>query len=213
MFGEHELKTKFIKIGDKRIHLLEEGDDTVRYRRDDVEVLIKKGDGKLGVFPAPAVGYGVRFLMVKFKAPVVVPPRDSIRGFVEAPVEVEVKLGRVRVDRFPAGREKYALYGTLEAGFIARYHPSPFYTEEPPSHGVAGLIIVNPSEEWKRLERVVFPIASSTMYYSPEKGYYPLLIVTMKSHIPEVNNTGRPPKEGLNATGEARSLPNVPMRW
>ncbi len=34
MFGEHGLRTRFIKIGDKRIHLLEEkGGDIVRYRR------------------------------------------------------------------------------------------------------------------------------------------------------------------------------------
>ncbi len=40
------------------------------------------------------------------------------------------------------------------------------------------------------------------------------MIVTMKNHIPEVNNTGKPPREGgLNAVGDAGSLPNFLMRW
>ncbi|ASI99941.1 DUF432 domain-containing protein [Thermococcus celer] len=213
MFGEHGLRTRFIKIGDKRIHLLEEKGDIVRYRRDDTELLIKKSDNKLGIFPAPAVGYGVKFLMIKFKAPVVVPPRDSLTGFVEAPIEVDVRLGGKSVDHFIVGREKYALYGTIEAGLIARYHLSPFYLEEPDSLGVVGLILTNPSDDWKSLDRIVFPITNSTMYYSGDRGYYPLLIVTMKNHIPEVNNTGKPPREGLNAVGDAGSLPNFLMRW
>ena len=213
MFGEHELRTKFIKIGDKRIHLLEEKGGIVRYRRDDVELLIKRGSERLGVFPAPAMGYGVKFLMIKFKSPLVVPPRDSVSGFVEAPIEVDVRLGDTSVDRFAVGTEKYALYGAIEAGFIARYQITPFYVEEPDSLGVAKLIIVNPTGEWKSLERVVFPIANSTMYYSSEKGYYPLLVVTMKNHLPEVNNTGKPPKEDLNVIGEQEALPNLLMRW
>lgn len=51
------------------------------------------------------------------------------------------------------------------------------------------------------------------MYYENTKAYYPLLLVTLKNHSPEVNNTGRPPKEGLNAVGKGLSLPNFLMRW
>ena len=213
MFGEHELKTQFIKIADKKIHLLEEKGGIIRYRRENVEKLIKNSGEKLKVLPSPALGYGVRLLMVKFKEPVVIPPQDSITGFVEAPVEIDVKVGDLTIDHFIVGKEKYALYGTLEAGVICRYHVSSFYTEEPESIGVAKLIVSNPSPEWKSLERVVIPIRGTSMYYESTKAYYPLLVVTIKNHNPEVNNTGKAPKEGLNTVGEGLSLPNFLMRW
>lgn len=213
MFGEYELKTQFIKVGDKKIHLLEEKEGVIRYRRDDVEKLIKNNGEKLKVLPSPALGYGVRLLIVRFREPVVIPPQDSITGFVEAPVEIDVKVGDLTIDHFIVGKEKYALYGTLEAGVICRYHVSSFYTEEPESIGMAKLIVSNPSPEWKSLERVVIPIRGTSMYYESTKAYYPLLVVTIKNHNPEVNNTGKPPKEGLSAVGEGLSLPNFLMRW
>ncbi|MDK2784097.1 MAG: uncharacterized protein PWQ32_1686 [Thermococcaceae archaeon] len=213
MFGEYELKTQFIKVGDKKIHLLEEKEGVIRYRRDDVEKLIKNNGEKLKVLPSPALGYGVRLLMVRFREPVVIPPRDSIMGFVEAPVEIDVKVGDLSVDHFIVGKEKYALYGTLEAGVVCRYHVSSFYTKEPDAMGIAKLIISNPSPEWKSLERIVVPIRGTSMYYESRKAYYPLVVVTLKNHNPEINNTGRPPKEGLSGVGQELSLPNFLMRW
>lgn len=213
MFGEHELKTQFIRVGDKKIHLLEESEGLVRYRRDDVERILKNNGEKLRVLPAPATGYGVKLLMVRFKESLVVPPHDSITGFIEAPVEVDVKIGGLVVDHFLLGREKYALYGTLEAGVICRYHVGSFYPEEPESIGIAKLIVSNPTPEWKALERVVIPIWKTPMYYESSRAYYPLLIVTIRDNVPYVSNTGKPPKDGLNAVGEGLSLPNFLMRW
>ncbi|ASJ06465.1 DUF432 domain-containing protein [Thermococcus pacificus] len=213
MFGEHELKTQFIKIADKKVHLLEDKGGIVRYRRDEVEKIIKSNGEKLKILPSPAVGYGVRLLMVKFREPVVVPPQGSLIGYIEAPVEIDVKVGELSIDHFIVGKEKYALYGTLEAGVICRYHVSSFHAEEPESLGVVKLIVSNPSSEWKSLEKVIIPVKGSSMYYTEDKAYYPLLVVTIKNHIPEVNNTGKPPKEGLNSLGNQLSLPNFLMRW
>ena len=213
MFGEHELKTQFIKVGDKKIHLLEESESLVRYRREEVERIIKNNGEKLKILPAPATGYGVRLLMVKLKEPLVVPPHDFLTGFIEAPIEIDVKVGELTVDHFIVGREKYALYGTLEAGVICRYHVSLFYAKEPDSIGVAKLTVSNLSPEWKSLDGIVVPIGGTSMYYESTRAYYPLLIVTIKNHSPGVNNTGKAPKEGLNMVGEGLSLPNFLMRW
>jgi len=214
MFGEHELKTRFIKIGGTKIHLLEDSPGLIRYRREDVEKLIKIKDGeKLSVLPAPAIGYGVRLLMVKLREPLVVPPKDSLPGFVDAPIEVEVKVGGTSIDRFQVFREKYSLYGTIEAGAIARYHVGSFRANEPDSMGVLKIIVSNPSREWKTLEKLVMPIWNSTMYYAQERAYYPLIIVMLKNHVPEVNNTGKAPKEGLTPVGPSDALPNFLMRW
>ena len=210
-FGEHELKTQFIHVGDKKIHILENPDGTFFYRRDDVKILIA-GRGRVKVLPTPAEGYGVRFLMIRLSTKVAVPPRESAIGYLSAPVDVGVWSGEAEIDRFTVGREKYALYGDATQGVIARYHVSEFFGEEPDSIGVLKLLIRNPTGEWKLVERIVVPIKNSTMFYSPEKAYYPLVILTTKEPY-EVNNTGNPPEGMLQRTHEAEPIPNFRMRW
>ncbi|MBO8175772.1 MAG: DUF432 domain-containing protein [Thermococcus sp.] len=212
MFGEYELKTRFIKVWDKKIHLTEETEEIIVYRRDDVKRIIKKAD-RLKILPSPAVGYGVKLLMVRLNEPIAIPPKDAISGYIETPIEVDVKVGNLTIDHFLLGKEKYALYGTVDVGVVTRYHKSEFYIKEPDSIGIAKVIVSNPSKEWKMLERIVFPIKDSVMFYTENKAYYPLLIVTLKTTAPEINNTGKPPKEGLTPTRETLSLPNFLMRW
>ncbi len=213
MFGDHRLKTQFIKIADQKIHLVEDKMGFVRYRRGNIERLIKGVDEVLKLLPAPAVGYGVPLLMVKLKEEVVVPPRDSISGFLDVPVEIKAEVGNLPIDRFLIGREKYALYGPIENGVITRYQVRPFYLNEPDSVGIAKVILSNPTGKWKSLEWIVFPIKGSTMYYDENRAYYPLILVTLKYHSPEVNNTGKAPREGLDMAGSGKPLPNFPMRW
>ena len=211
MFGEHELRTQFIRVGEKKIHIIENPDGTFLYRRDDVRVIIAGGDG-LKVLPAPAEGYGVRFLMIRLSTKVAVPPRKSITGYLSAPIDVTVRSGNTEIDRFPLGREKYALYGDAAQGVIARYHVSEFSTGEPESVGVLKLVIKNPTNDWKLVERVVVPIKNSAMFYTPEKAYYPLVILTTREPY-EVNNTGNPPDGTLKETHRAEPIPNFRMRW
>ncbi|WP_297438785.1 DUF432 domain-containing protein [Thermococcus sp.] len=213
MFGEHRLKTQFIKIADQKIHLVEDRKGLVRYRRGNIERLIK-GDGEvLKLLPAPAVGYGVSLLMVKLRERIVVPPKGSFQGFLDVPVEIDVEIGNLSIDHFIVGREKYALYGTIENGKIARYHVGPFYVDEPEAMGIAKVILSNPTKEWKGLDRIIFPIRGSTMYYKGNRAYYPLILITLKDHFPEVNNTGKAPVEGAVRVGSGEPLPNFRMRW
>lgn len=212
MFGDIELKAQRFLVGNYQIELEEKG-DIIIYKRDEVRRIIKKGEETPRILPSPAVGYGVDLMMLKLKEPIVVPPKNVLTGFVEAPIEVDIKVGELIIDHFNIGREKYALYGTVDVGVITRYHVSDFHLEEPKALGTAKIIVSNPSKDWKMLERIVFPIKNSVMFYSNDKAYYPLLVVTIKNNILEVNNTGKPPKEGLNATMELLALPNFLMRW
>ncbi|WP_258083166.1 DUF432 domain-containing protein [Thermococcus thermotolerans] len=212
MFGEYELKTQFIKIMDKKIHLVEKPGDTVLYRRDEVRVLIKRGEDGLFVLPAPAEGYGVRFLMIRLSEKIAVPPKDRLTGYLSAPIDITVRSGGTEIDRFVVGREKYALYGRITSGVIARYHTSGFYREAPEAPGVVKLIINNPTGDWKLVEKVVIPIKGSAMFYSRDKAYYPLVVLTTREPY-EVNNTGNPPDGTLRKTHEAEPIPNFRMRW
>ncbi|AFL94935.1 hypothetical protein CL1_0730 [Thermococcus cleftensis] len=212
MFGEHELRTQFIKIIDKKIHLVEESENWILYRREGVQVLIKKGKGKFLILPAPAEGYGVKFLMIRLSERIAIPPKERIVGYLSAPIDISIRSGDLEIDRFTVGREKYSLYGEKTVGVIARYHESDFYESIPDSPAVVKLVIYNPTESWKMVERVVFPIRNSVMFYSEERAYYPLIILLTKE-IYEVNNTGNPPDGTLRQTHRAEPLPNFRMRW
>lgn len=212
MFGDIELKAQRFSVGNYQIELEEKG-DVIIYKRNEVRRIIKKGEETPKILPSPAVGYGVNLMMLRLKEPIVVPPKNVLKGFVEAPVEVDVKVGELVIDHFNIGREKYALYGTVDAGVITRYYVSDFHLKEPEALGTAKIIVSNPLKDWKMLERIVFPVKNSVMFYSNDRAYYPLLAVTIKGNIIEVNNTGKPPKKGLNATMELLSLPNFLMRW
>jgi len=213
MFGSYELKTQFIKVPGTKIHLLEEG-EFVRYRRGDVTRTIKKSSGgRIILLPAPAVGYGVGLLMIRLKSPLVVPPGEKVEGYVSAPVELDVRVGGLSIDRFSLTREKYALYGTIETGAIARYWVSEFSEKEPESVCVVKLSVVNASTEWKAIDKVVFPIKGSTMYYREGGAYYPLITVKLGNGFPEINNTGMAPEDDLVRVGSVKTLPNFIMRW
>ncbi len=213
MFGEYKLRTQFIKIGPQKIHIVEERPGVFKYRRGDVKVIFKAGGERLRVIPGPAVGYGVKLLMIEFNEKVVVPPEEEMDFFLTAPVEVEVLLGSAPVDRFNIEREKYALYGTPETGAIARYWRSELHTSEPDSLGVVRLHLVNMTRKWMEMDHVIMYLRDTVMYYSTERAYYPLITVDFKSGVPEVNNTGKPPADGLTPTKEPLPLPNFLMRW
>ena len=216
MFGDYELRTQFIKLGDVKIHLVEEKDGLFRYRRGDVTVVFKKESGRLSIVPAPAEGYGVRILYIDLDGRVLLPPGEEMEFYLTAPVEAVVTVGGAVVDRFNLSREKYALYGTPEVGAIARYWRSEIHKREPESIGIIKVRTVNKTNEWAELDHIVVYIKDSVMFYSSEKAYYPLVIAEFRESlkgIAEINNTGKPPVDGVNPTREELPLPNFVMRW
>ncbi|NPA47511.1 MAG: DUF432 domain-containing protein [Thermococci archaeon] len=199
-----------ITVGNRtvRLHRVERG---YVYEREDRRVFLVDARS-VEVLPHPAVGYGVRFLMLRLKEGLVVPPGDSLTGYLSAPVDVSVRVCGSEIDRFTICREKYALYGKDNAGVITRYWVTGFSRDEPESLGAMKVVIRNPAEDWGHLDRIVVPIANSPMFYSPERAYYPLVIVTLRE-FPEVNNTGNPPDGTLKRVGKDRIIPNFLMRW
>ncbi|HII61087.1 TPA: DUF432 domain-containing protein [Pyrococcus horikoshii] len=206
MFGKIKLTNLEIKMGNELISIKEEGDYFLYLRRDVERVIV--GD-YLQILPAPARGYGVKLMMVKLKRPIALAPGKSIEGFIQVPVEVSVKVGDSEIDRFGIGREKYALYGTLENGVIVRYCTG-YIGNEPNGLGNLKVKIVNKGEDWGFIDRIVFPMLD-LMYYSKDKAFYPLIRVEIQEDI-NVINTGEAPLPNLVSTGEEKSL-RFRMRW
>ena len=210
-FGTHGLDGEMsITVGNRTINLRKSGEG-YGYEREDRRVSLVDAES-LEILPYPAIGYGVRFLMLRLRADLVVPPGDSLTGYLSAPVDVSVRVGDVEIDRFTVCREKYALYGKDNVGVITRYWVTSFSRDEPEPLGAMKVVVRNPTERWGRLDRIVVPIANSPMFYSPDRAYYPLVIVTLRE-FPEVNNTGNPPDGTLKRAGEDRIIPNFLMRW
>lgn len=199
MFGYRPLMPEKFNVFDIAIEL-EDYNNLLRYKRADNNKLLKKSSYSLKITPSPAVGYGVHYLSIFFDEPVLVPPKDSFKGYAEAPLEIEVSVGTSHLDHFRIGKEKYCLYGTVDVGDISRYHKSSVYTEEPQSNCVVKFILSNSSSEWKTFEKLVFPIFDTVMYYSDDKAYYPTVINLVKNGNIEVINTVKSPKAGLTGT-------------
>ncbi|WP_231288440.1 DUF432 domain-containing protein [Methanococcus maripaludis] len=179
---------------------IEELDGLLKYIRGNTSKLIKKSSYSLRIVPSPAIGYGVQYLTIKFKEPVVVPPKDTFRGYVESPCDIELKLGEMELDLINLGKEKYAIYGTVDIGDISRYHLSEVYTKEPDSLCVTKFVLSNGSNYWKTFDKLVFPIWETIMYYSEDKAYYPTIINLTKNGSVEIINTAKAPKNGLIGT-------------
>ncbi|AEC51866.1 hypothetical protein PNA2_0950 [Pyrococcus sp. NA2] len=206
MFGDIKLDNVEVKVGDQIVRIEKMGGYFL-YSRGDVERIIV-GD-KLSILPAPARGYGVRLMMIRLEKPIAIAPGKVIKGFFDVPIEVSVKVGESEIDRFSIGREKYALYGTLESGVIVRYSRG-VLKDEPVSIGNVRVVVINKGEDWGFIERIVFPMLD-LMYYSQERAFYPLVRVEIEEDV-NVVNTGEPPLPNLKSTGKENSV-RFRMRW
>ncbi|RLF91527.1 hypothetical protein DRN82_02060 [Thermococci archaeon] len=206
MFGKIKLAQGSISIGDQIINIKKTG-EWFEYLRGNVR---KKIIGDiLQILPAPAKGYGVKLMMVRLEEEIVIAPGSRVEGFLTVPVEVSVRAGEVEVDRFSLGREKYALYGTLERGVIVRYSRGSLQ-EKPNGIGVLKVRIINKGTSWGKVDRIVFPLLD-VMYYTKDRAFYPLVEVIVDKGI-EAINTGEPPMDGLSVVGELKKL-SFKMRW
>ncbi|CAF30091.1 DUF432 domain-containing protein [Methanococcus maripaludis] len=211
MFGYRPLIPEKFQIENQEIEI-EEKDGMLRYTRGNTSKLIKKSSYSLKIVPRPAFGYGVHYLTINFKEPVIVPPKDTFRGYVESPCDIELKLGDMELDLIKLGKEKYTIYGTVDIGDISRYHLSEVYTKEPDSPCVTKFILSNGSNYWKTFEKLVFPIWETIMYYSEDKAYYPTIINITKNGTVELLNTAKTPKNGLTGTKNVTPVSNFLRR-
>ncbi|AFK22099.1 hypothetical protein Py04_0497 [Pyrococcus sp. ST04] len=186
---------------------MERKDGSFLYVRGEREVEIIGEE--LNILPAPAKGYGVKLMMIRLDRPVAVSPGKRVEGFLSVPIEVSVRVGDVEIDRFSVGREKYALYGTLESGVIVRYARARLESEAK-AVGNVKVLIENSGSSWGLVERIVFPLLN-VMYYSREKAFYPLIRVRINKGV-DVINTGEPPMKGLEVVGERKEIA-FKMRW
>ncbi|WP_459202154.1 DUF432 domain-containing protein [Methanococcus sp. CF] len=211
MFGYRQLIPENFQIENNDIKI-EEQDSLLKYTRAGTSKLIKKTSYSLKIVPSPAIGYGVHYLTIDFKEPVVVPPKDSFKGYVESPCDIELKLGDMNLDLIKLGKEKYTIYGTVDIGDISRYYSSRVYTDEPDSLCVTRFILSNGSNYWKTFEKLVFPIWETIMYYSEDKAYYPTIINLTKNGTIELLNTSKSPKSGLIGTKNITPVSNFLRR-
>ncbi len=150
--------------------------------------------------PAPATGrlLRVRCIYVEFQRPVYAERGDTI--WFHAPIEVEVRAGRVLVARLSPTRVKYTLVGDVIDGTICRYHKSPAGIGEPPgappegcalaAARVAGDPGLHPGAALED-EASLYRARDGTLYYSLHE-------VSVDSGIATSRSTTRPPRAGLS---------------
>ncbi len=122
---------------------------------DVVEKRLRVAADELLVAPAPPVVAEPRvsnILMLRLAEPLVVAPRRKVTLSLCVPVDIVAVLDDHLVDVRPSARVKYALYGSLDKGFIARI----VRDSEPPCARLR-VTVFNAGARPVTVTRVVFP--------------------------------------------------------
>ena len=120
-----------------------------------------------------------RFVLVEYSGFIDVGPGHSVSFYIYVPVDFAVysygSRGYSVVDVFEGVKPKYAVYGPIlglerREAIIARYYRSEIYYEDPePRLGLAvtRVNVVNNTDSWARVSRILIDSNIATLYYEP----------------------------------------------
>ncbi|MDG6221365.1 MAG: DUF432 domain-containing protein, partial [Candidatus Thermoplasmatota archaeon] len=165
--------------------------------------------GEVGVFPvSPLHTPSIigKYIMAEFASPVYVSPRGAVTLYVSLPVEMGVfaRSGRnyETIDIFSITKQKYALYGAPNEGFICRW-ASVFPARKPPEtsfpeEALAKISFKNYMNRWAKVEKAVFPGEQARIFYGNGIMSYPLVdIAILNKGITKAKLYDQSFKEGL----------------
>ncbi|MET1124495.1 MAG: DUF432 domain-containing protein [Archaeoglobaceae archaeon] len=178
MFGDYELGEFELEHSGVKIEVRRAGVG-YRYRRGNFSRLLLASSGTMIINPVEPVNLPksvTNYLMIELSEEVVVPPKGIGLVYLTFPVEIGVILsdgGAYEVvDVFSFVKPKYALYGEPSRGIICRYWRSDVYSEQPERdrlrEGVLELRVVNGSDEWQKVRKVVMNVYDMKIYYNDD---------------------------------------------
>ncbi|MEO9364293.1 MAG: DUF432 domain-containing protein [Nitrososphaera sp.] len=149
LFGRHKVKAGSepleITFRDQKITVVANSTDAYSYRRyssgtlaAETTIISDQGGGVVvGIFPiAPLLTpkQVAKNMYIKFKSPVVMDQRSDAVVYTKIPIEIGVyrqsEDEELLIDAFSLVPQKYALYGSPEAGTVCRFSESETSTTE-----------------------------------------------------------------------------------
>ncbi len=166
--------------------VIEEFSESLRYRRFlenrvvfDSFIIGASRIVLVPIYPVLVPKKITRFVLVEYSGFVDVGPGHSVSFYIYVPVDFAVysygSRGYIVVDVFEGVKPKYSVYGPilgLERGeaIIARYYKSEIYYEDPgprPGLAVTRVHVVNNTDSWVRVSRILIDSNIATLYYEP----------------------------------------------
>ncbi len=168
-----------------------------------------KPEVKVVVVPLPA---GRRLLRVshvyvEFERPVYAEPGDTVWFY--APVELEVRVGRVPVATLATSRVKYTLIGDVIDGIICRHHGSPASLGGPPGEPPPGTALAAVRVTGEPGVHGGAGLVSDSRLYRDDSGniYYEMHEVSVDSGLASVKARGEPPRPALKLVWRPATRP------
>jgi hypothetical protein len=189
VFGR--LKQGVLEVEGHKVVVEDVGEGLLRYARESpggeaVEKMLPHGT-VLGLYPLKPIYYPeplfTRHIYFRFKRSLIVPAGARINVSLKMPVDLGVLVASRRrgewelLDAFPSSRVKYALYGSPEAGIIARHveapvEPGVLGTPEGSMEAVIPLSIENTHKEMVEVSRLVASARLFDLYYTRDDKVY-----------------------------------------
>jgi uncharacterized protein len=180
-WGPHRPPVKLV-LDDALSLTLEKSGAGYLYRREDqggsIEKLIQCSKGEIYLCPVEPFHYPAEishYLLLDFEHPVLLEPRNSVKLFLTAPLEIAVVFKHKRsdeavLDRFGFLKPKLTLYGTVKNGLVCRYWKSSIHESvphlNPLTEAVLQLKINNSSNRWAEVSQAVFSAQAMKIYYN-----------------------------------------------
>lgn len=159
------------------------------------KTILSKTDFKLGVYPISPVSLRLNLsnhTYLKLKQPLIISSNTERTLFLKAPVNIGIYYEKEEggqhistlIDTFSVLREKYALYGMIENGYICRYFESELYDEEPQTNfgeAIVKLVVTNLGKNTVEISKVIIPVTNVYFYYGNNKAYYGIVNLAIHS--------------------------------
>jgi len=198
LFGRHKvqvgLKPLEIALRDQRIIIEAGTGGAYTYRRYSSNVLAAqnmiisdKGDGiVIGIFPiAPLLTpkQVAKNVYIKFKSPVIMDQRSDAVIYAKIPLEIGVYRQsddeELLIDAFSIEAQKYALYGTPEAGTLCRFIESETSTvqgsisAEKYAEATVRIRISNGIDNVIKINKVIVPMEGVVLDHAQDDAWMP----------------------------------------
>ncbi len=196
LFGRHELRAgmepKEIAFGDQKLSIASSA-GAFQYRRHlagalqaESTIVSDKGGVVIGVFPvAPLLtpAQVAQNVYVRFKSPIVVDQGSDAVVYTKIPIEIGVyrQSGdeELLIDAFSLQRQKYALYGSPDAGKVCRFIEAEAsatqegITVEKYTEALVRIRIANEIDNVIKISKVIIPMKGVVLDHAHDDAWLP----------------------------------------
>lgn len=237
MFGTYDVRDGLeIELRSEKMSLKNVGGDNFRYRREHngevvAERLFTNEDAsvRLALWPTRPINTPQllgHHVMLRLNPAISLPPHSKATHHLTMPIEIgifTVSKGIIddnggsninyMIDTFSLTRQRYALYGTPETGYICRMHDTlPDRVAKPVPYEEAAVIMrfENSLDDWVTVARLVFE-ANMVDLYAKENTVYleDSNVVIEEGKLADVFLNNKPPLPGLTEVPMAESTKRI----